>query len=815
MTNILLIGSGGREHALAKAILKSPLLNTLHVLPGNAATEDYNASINVESSREVIGFCVAHEIDLVVVGPEAPLVSGLADDLRAAKIKVFGPGAKAAQLEGSKTFTRQFCSEHGIAGPRFASFDNVDAAISYVEKIGVPVVVKADGLAAGKGVVIPENLEKTRYAIRAMLEPDTDGYPNHDRIVIEERMEGEEVSLLGFCDGSTAVGMPLAQDHKRVGEGDTGLNTGGMGAFAPVPGYDSVTHAGLTEEFLQRCVDAMAKVDAPYVGMLYAGLMMTAHGPRLVEYNCRFGDPEAQVLLELLEHDIVEIMLACVNGRLDEIVVEYKSGVAGCVVIAASGYPEVPKRGIALTIPTQSELDALSPEGVELSVIHAGTARRGKSTVSSGGRVLNVVAHAKNLDTAFEAIQPVVDQIVTASDGNLFARSDIGARHRKVFNPEPTREPLTVTIPTADPNAEPMVMPFGSSDETAGDTSTVSETEAAYAAAGVSLSAGAETTDRIKTSVKATHDDRVVSSLGSFGGVFDIAALTEMNEPLLVATTDGVGTKTMIAEAMDKWEGCGADIVNHGVNDVLVQGAKPLFFLDTVASEKLDPEVVGRIVDGMATACKENDCVLLGGETAEMPGVLCEGAVDIAGTLVGAVERSKLLPREGISAGYKLVGLQSSGLHTNGYSLARKIAAEYDYRDELPGGDGTSIGDALLAVHRSYLKPLEKALDADLIEGLAHITGGGFLGNIPRILPDGCGAEINWGSWPIPAVFAWLIDKADLSAAAASNILNCGIGMVCVVKPENVAPLQETLDEQSWVIGEITEGRQVEIITSA
>lgn len=806
MTNILLIGSGGREHALAKAILASPLLGSLHVLPGNAGTQAHNAEINVESSREVIGFCVAHEIDLVVIGPEAPLVSGLADDLRSARIKVFGPSAQAARLEGSKTFTREFCSRHGIAGPRFASFDNSEEALAYVEELAVPVVVKADGLAAGKGVVIPENATQTEHAIRTMLDPDYEGHQNHDRIVIEERMEGEEVSLLGFCDGSSAVGMPLAQDHKRVGEGDTGPNTGGMGAFAPVPGYTSVKHAELCEEFLNRCVQAMIKDDTPYVGVLYAGLMMTAHGPRLVEYNARFGDPEAQVLLELLENDLVEVMLACVNGRLDEMVITFKPGAAACVVVAAEGYPDAPKRGVTVEIPTEQQLAELSGAGTEVSVIQAGTAMRGKKIVSTGGRVCNVVAHGPNLDAAFEAIDPVVAEITEKSEGALFARSDIGWRHRKSFNPEPTPEPLTVTIPTADPNAEPIVMPFGSSEQPP-----ASETEAAYAAAGVSLSAGEAATDRIKTAVKATHDSRVVAGVGSFGGVFDIAELTKMQAPLLVATTDGVGTKTMLAEAMNKWEGCGADIVNHGVNDVLVQGAKPLFFLDTVASEKLDPEVVGRIVDGMATACSENSCVLLGGETAEMPGVLCEGAVDIAGTLVGAVERTKLLPKEGIAPGYKLLGLASSGLHTNGYSLARKIAADYDLTSPVPGGDGTSIGDALLAVHRSYLAPLEKALEADLVEGLAHITGGGFLGNIPRILPKGCGAKLQWGSWPVPALFSWLIEQAEIDELSASNIWNCGIGMVCVVKEENLEALTAAIDEPTWVIGEIVEGSEVTI----
>lgn len=338
-----------------------------------------------------------------------------------------------------------------------------------------------------------------------------------------------------------------------------------------------------------------------------------------------------------------------------------------------------------------------------------------------------------------------------------------------------------------------------------GSETTTTEATGAYASAGVSLSAGAATTARIGASVKSTHDERVVSGLGSFGGVFDISGLSGMAEPLLVATTDGVGTKTLLAEQLDRWEGCGADIVNHGVNDVLVQGAEPLFFLDTVASEKLDPEIVGRIVDGMAEACREAGCVLLGGETAEMPGVLVDGAVDIAGTLVGAVDRAKLLPRSGIVAGHVLIGLASSGLHTNGYSLARKVVADMDLNGALPGGAGESVGDALLAVHRNYHPVLVAALDAGLIDGLAHITGGGLIDNLPRILPSGVGAQIDTATWPTPPLFQFLVDSAGLGMNEAHQILNCGIGMIAVVAAEQAEAVQALIPETTWVIGQLVD----------
>lgn len=326
-----------------------------------------------------------------------------------------------------------------------------------------------------------------------------------------------------------------------------------------------------------------------------------------------------------------------------------------------------------------------------------------------------------------------------------------------------------------------------------------------YEAAGVSFTAGQQAIDRIGASVKSTHDERVVSGLGSFGGVFDLASLAGFNDPLLVASTDGVGTKTKISAAMDRWEGAGADIVNHGINDVLVQGAAPLFFLDTVAAQHLDSEIVGRIVDGMAAACRDANCVLLGGETAEMPGVFVDGAVDIAGTMVGAVERSSLLPRKGIAAGDVLVGIASSGLHTNGYSLARQVAADFSLTDELPGGNGESIGEALCAVHRSYLPVLADALSQDLLLALAHITGGGLLDNLPRVLPDGIGVEIDRSSWDIPPLFAWLIETAKLEVEEAHRIFNCGVGMVAVVARDRVDDVRASIDEPTWVLGETTD----------
>jgi phosphoribosylamine--glycine ligase/phosphoribosylaminoimidazole synthetase len=768
---VLLIGSGGREHAIALAIENAPRLASLEVAPGNAGTAEYNVDLDVTDHGAVVEHCRATGVDLVIVGPEAPLVAGLADAVRSAGVACFGPSAAAAQLEGSKAFARAFAARHGIPGPVCESFTDVAEAMAWFEDFGRPVVVKADGLAAGKGVIIPQDAVETERAIYNFLSDRAMGDAGA-RIVLEERIEGEELSLFGISDGTSVVNIGTAQDHKRVGEGDTGLNTGGMGAFAPVPGTEAI-EPELAKVFLQQAIDGMAAEGMPYVGVLYAGVMLTEHGPRLIEYNCRFGDPEAQVLLPLIGSDVLDLLDAAARGRLAEVDVQRVDGIsAATVVVAAKGYPVSPAIGVPIPA-----VDV--PAGV--SMIHAGTTVEAGATVSAGGRVLSITGTGPDLDAALAASYGVVDAIVAeAENGALFARRDIGWRHA------PSRASY------AKAASEP-----GDGD--------------AYASAGVSLSAAAAATDGIAGAVLSTHDSRVVSGLGSFGGVFDLSSLSAFSDPLLVATTDGVGTKTILAELANSWEGVGADIVNHGINDVLVQGARPLFFLDTVAAATLDPTVVSRVVEGMADACRAADCILIGGETAEMPDVLASGAVDISGTLIGVVDRADLLPKDGIAPGNVLVGLASSGLHTNGYSLARKVLAEFDLTDPLPGDEAVTMAQALLAVHRSYLRPLEAALNADLVLGLAHITGGGFVDNLPRILPDGCGATIETGAWPRPALFQLLVNTAGLSKAEAYQIFNMGVGMVAVTTADRVDALQTAIPEQTWVIGEVTDQPGVEL----
>jgi phosphoribosylaminoimidazole synthetase len=328
-----------------------------------------------------------------------------------------------------------------------------------------------------------------------------------------------------------------------------------------------------------------------------------------------------------------------------------------------------------------------------------------------------------------------------------------------------------------------------------------------YAQAGVDIEEGARAVARMRTAVERTHGSEVVRGLGSFGGAFSAKALAAMEDPVLVASTDGVGTKVELAARVGRVRGVGTDIVNHCINDVLVQAATPLFFLDYIAAGHLDADLVADVVTGMADACAAAGCTLLGGETAEMPGVYLPGAFDVAGTLVGVTERAQLLPRADVAAGDALVGLASSGPHTNGYSLLRRVF-EWIPMDAVPAGLDRPLGDALLASHRSYLDALTPALATGHVKALAHITGGGLVENVPRVLPDGVDAVVRPGAWPLPPLFRLVRElTTGMEAIELHRTLNMGIGMVVVTAPEATAAVQRAIPEETWVIGELVPGR--------
>ena len=417
--NILLLGSGGREHALAWKMAASPLTGRLFCAPGNAGVAQGAecVALDLADHAAIITFCRANSIDFVVVGPEAPLCAGIVDDLEAAGIKAFGPTRAAAQLEGSKGFTKDLCRSAGIPTADYERFSNAHEAKAYARSRGAPIVVKADGLAAGKGVVVAESLAEAEAAIEMILGGEL-GAAGAE-LVIEEFLDGEEASFFALCDGETALPLASAQDHKRAFDGDKGPNTGGMGAYSPALIIDAAMSARVMAEIVQPTLCAMKGMGAPYKGVLYAGLMITAEGPKLIEYNVRFGDPECQVLMPRLMSDLLPALLASRDGVLKSLDLRWHAQAALTVVMAAKGYPGPYAKGSVI----EGLADAAAVEGVE--IFHAGTKQDGSHVVANGGRVLNVSALGKTVSEAQARAYAAIARIRWPEG---FFRHDIGWR---------------------------------------------------------------------------------------------------------------------------------------------------------------------------------------------------------------------------------------------------------------------------------------------------------------------------------------------------------------------------------------------------
>ena len=765
---ILLIGNGGREHALAWKLAQSPLVEFIIAAPGNGGTAALpkvtnDNSVAADDYPGLVELARKNGVNLVVPGPEAPLVDGVEGFFRDAGIPVFGPSKEAARMEGSKTFSKDFMKRHNIPTAAYENFSDYNKASEYLKTVKHNVVIKATGLAAGKGVIIPQSQEEAQQGLKDIMLDKAFGDAGNE-VVIEEFLTGDELSILSFCDGTTIKSLPPAQDHKRIGEGDTGLNTGGMGCYSPTKLATPELIARMEREILQPTIDGMRKDGFPFRGCLFTGVMVAPDGtPKTLEYNVRFGDPETQTVLPLLESDLAKIMYACAGPvpYLEDIQVKVSSKFSTTVVVAAPGYPESYPKNIPMQV-------GESPK--DITIFHAGTKLAGDQLVSSGGRVIAATAVGDSLQAA---VDKAYEGVKLINFDGMYYRKDIAHR---AFRKEDASNKLT------------------------------------YAQSGVSIDAGNELVDRIKAAVATTRRPGADAVIGGFGGEVDLSAAGHPNAPIIVGAIDGVGTKLIIAQKMNKHDTVGIDLVAMNVNDLVVQGAEPFMFLDYYGCSHLDVSVATSFVEGVAKGCIQAGCALVGGETAEMPDLYTGDDYDAAGAAIGVMKSAQRLPRkDAMQAGDVLIALASSGVHSNGFSLVRKIvaAAGLTYTDPCPWDpSASSLGDALLTPTRIYVKPLLDVLakTGAAVKGMAHITGGGLSENVPRMLPRHLAGEIDVASWELPAVFRWLGRAVEPKEMARA--FNTGVGMVIAVSAEGVDEVVRVLEGHGETVYKV--GRLVE-----
>ncbi|XP_017151161.1 trifunctional purine biosynthetic protein adenosine-3 [Drosophila miranda] len=747
--SVLVIGSGGREHAICWKLSQSTLVKQIYALPGSFGIQQVEKCRNVEvqvldpkAFETIAKWSKKNEISLVVVGPEEPLALGLGDVLQKEGIPCFGPSRQGARIEADKKWAKDFMLRHGIPTARYESFTDTNKAKAFIRSAPYQaLVVKAAGLAAGKGVVVAANVDEACQAVDEILGDLKYGQAGAT-LVVEELLEGEEISVLAFTDGKSVRAMLPAQDHKRLGNGDTGPNTGGMGAYCPCPLISQPALELVQRAVLERAVQGLNKERITYQGVLYAGLMLTRDGPRVLEFNCRFGDPETQVILPLLETDLFEVMQVCCSGQLDRLPLQWRSGVSAVgVVLASAGYPETSTKGCLITgLP-----DVNSPTQL---IFHSGlSVNKQKKALTNGGRVLIAIALDASLKEAAEKATKLAGTITFAGTGAQY-RTDIAQKAFKI--------------------------------------AIASAPGLSYKDSGVDIDAGDALVQRIKPLSRGTQRPGVLGGLGGFGGLFRLKDLS-YKEPIIAEATQGVGAKIQLALQNELYENIGYDLFAMSANDLLELGAEPVAFLDYIACGKLHVPLAAQLVKGMADGCRDAKCALVGGETAEMPSLYAPGQHDMAGYCVGIVEQSRVLPRFDLYEPEDLlVGLPSSGLHCAGFNeiLTQLAASKVNLKECSPvggGKHGLSLAQVLGTPTRLYVQQLLPHLQAgNQIKAVAHVTHG-LLHDVQRLLPEGFEVTLDFGAVPVPEVFGWLAGQLQLSAQTLLERHNCGIGMVLVL----------------------------------
>ncbi|XP_005234446.3 trifunctional purine biosynthetic protein adenosine-3-like [Falco peregrinus] len=771
---VLVIGSGGREHALAWKLAQSPHVKHVFVAPGNAGTADNgkisNSAVLVSNHTIVTQFCKDHNIGLVLVGQEALLAAGIVDDLKAAGVRCFGPSAKAAQLASNTSFAKAFLDRHGIPTARWKAFTNPQEACRFIISTDFPArVVRARGPAARKEVTIAASKEEACRAVQEIMQDRMFG----DMVVIEELLQGEELSCLCFTDGVTVASMPPAQAHKRLLDGDQGPNTGGMGAYCPVPQVPEVLLEKINDAILQHVVDSMRQEGTAYVGVLQTGLMLTKDGVKILNFKCQFGDPQCQVILPLLKNDFYEVIQATIDGKLCSFMPAWsENSTAVCVVMASPGYPGDYDKGMEVT-------GLLQAKELGLQVFHAGTTLKDGRVVTSGGRVLSITAVKEDL---MKALGEANRGVAAIRFKGATYRKDIGHRGIRLLKQslgliykERHLEAVTGDVLFHQP-----------------ETSLVSGTRS------------------------GSH-----SEVGGFAGFFDLKA-SGYDDPILVSQTKGLGPKLQIAQVCKRHDTIGQDLVAMCVNEILAQGAEPLFFLSYFACGKLDVEVTETIKEGIDEACRNAGCAFLGREVAEVTGMYSSGEYDLVGFVVGAVERGQmLLGLQRADEEDVLIGLASSGIHGCGFSVIRKILlmSSLRYSSPAPGSCGDkTLGDILLTPAKMYSPSLLPVLRSGHVKTFAFIAEEGLLEGISRILPEHVSAVLDALSWKIPEFFCWLYKEGNLSVEEMAQTFNCGIGAVLVVQKDLGQHVLKDIQrrEEAWLIGKVvapchTGGSRIEV----
>ena len=778
MKSIIVFGNGARELAIVRSLLRAETPPKVYnycecaANPGiSSLIGDSNIYISSYSALNVIKeFILKHMIEVAIIGPEGPLANGLADFL-GEYMKVIGPTRNLARIESSKRWARNFIRGVGLGvyNPDYVYISNytsrkVDIE-GFIKRFDGRVAIKLDGLRGGKGVSVWGRDFNDVAGALSICNSYKDIGAN---FVVEECLEGVEFSLISISDGISSVGLPPVVDFKPLYDGNTGPNTGSMGSILDKDGCHF-----LSDEVIEEAVRVNETVleelkfttGESYVGFLYGSFMLTKRGLKVIEFNCRLGDPEGVLLLEGMKTSLTNVCEWIVGTKLEIMKhnITYHPKSLLCKYIVPTGYPEQRVRGLKI------DVNFSYPPNDKYELLPASVTNKVPGIYKTlGSRSLLVLGETTTGLNELEA------------DMNVWLK---GINHKDVHY----RTDLTKLY--SDMNI-----------------STVSNS--VYKDSGVDIDLVSETLRECTTMIERTHTSEVVHNRGGFGGLYAINPLLEydLTHPILVSSTDGVGTKTeFVYQRIGKtgFQGIGMDLVNHCINDILVQGASPLYFVDYFASSKFDPEVFKYFIMGVTKACADADCSVIGGETAEMPGIYTSGSHDVVGTITGLVDGERLINgRRDISLGDYVIALPSNGLHTNGFSLIRKIYEGVELEE--------SYVNALVGYHRSYLNEIRELFDRKVrIHGLCHITGGGLVDNPPRVLPDGL--EITYNSeWKIPEMYRRIQRDAGLSEIELKKVFNCGVGMMIFIAPIDYKWVSGIL-EDSFFLGSVTAKSTTEV----